>query len=352
MKNLTLLIFALLFVQITTFSQPCLPEGITFFSQEEIDNFQTNYPNCTEIEGTVWVGGYDITNLNGLSVLTSIGGALYIQCFFLTSLTGLDNLTSIGGNLYIEESDALTNLTGLDNVTSIGGEWIYIGLNNGLTSLTGLEGLTSIVGALYIGGNTLTSLTGLDNVTSIGGYLRIGGNWNLSSLAGLDNLTSIGAYLSIVDNDALTSLSGLDNINAGTITDLTIKDNISLSTCEVQSICDYLVSPNGTIEIHNNAPGCNSPEEVEEACESVSVEKIFQEGYLSLYPNPAKQEVNIYTEDGKEVEEVSIYTLAGQRIMKDLPVNGIVDISGLQAGMYIVEVISDDSKIREKLIIR
>ena len=256
MKNLTLLIFALLFVQITTFSQPCLPEGITFFSQEEIDNFQTNYPNCTEIEGTVWVGGYDITNLNGLSVLTSIGGALYIQCFFLTSLTGLDNLTSIG------------------------------------------------------------------------------------------------AYLSIVDNDALTSLSGLDNINAGTITDLTIKDNISLSTCEVQSICDYLVSPNGTIEIHNNAPGCNSPEEVEEACESVSVEKIFQEGYLSLYPNPAKQEVNIYTEDGKEVEEVSIYTLAGQRIMKDLPVNGIVDISGLQAGMYIVEVISDDSKIREKLIIR
>ena len=32
-------------------SQPCLPEGITFTTQAQIDSFQTNYPVCSEIEG-------------------------------------------------------------------------------------------------------------------------------------------------------------------------------------------------------------------------------------------------------------------------------------------------------------
>ena len=76
MKNLAILIFALLFLQIAIFSQPCLPEGITFSSQEEIDNFQNNYPNCTEIEGDVIIEGTEITNLNGLNILNSIGGFL------------------------------------------------------------------------------------------------------------------------------------------------------------------------------------------------------------------------------------------------------------------------------------
>ena len=54
----------------------CLPEGITFSTQEEIDNFQINYPYCTEIEGDVIIEGDEITNLDGLSVLNSISGFL------------------------------------------------------------------------------------------------------------------------------------------------------------------------------------------------------------------------------------------------------------------------------------
>jgi len=57
-------------------AQPCLPAGITFSSQQQIDNFQTNYPNCTEIGGDMIIEGNDITNLDGLSVLTTIGGFL------------------------------------------------------------------------------------------------------------------------------------------------------------------------------------------------------------------------------------------------------------------------------------
>lgn len=56
----------------------CLPEGIGFGTQAQIDNFQTNYPNCTVILGNVTIYGNDIANLNGLSILTSIGGIFQI----------------------------------------------------------------------------------------------------------------------------------------------------------------------------------------------------------------------------------------------------------------------------------
>ena len=74
-------------------AQSCLPEGLEIYSQEEIDNFQTNYPGCTEIEGDVLIVGNNITNLNGLNVLTTIDGYLiYNDLDALTSLTGLGKL--------------------------------------------------------------------------------------------------------------------------------------------------------------------------------------------------------------------------------------------------------------------
>ena len=81
MKKL-LLVTLISFISFTATSQSCLPEGIVFTTQEQIDNFQTDNPGCTEIEGGVNIGTYppntDITNLNGLNVLTSIGGDLKI----------------------------------------------------------------------------------------------------------------------------------------------------------------------------------------------------------------------------------------------------------------------------------
>ena len=79
MKKLTASILLAIFAFLSVSSQsPCLKEEIIFYFQEQIDSFQTNYPNCTEIEGDVIINGLDITNLNGLSALTSIGGNLEI----------------------------------------------------------------------------------------------------------------------------------------------------------------------------------------------------------------------------------------------------------------------------------
>jgi len=68
----------------------CLPAGITFSTQAEINDFQTDHPTCIEIEGDVLINGTDINNLNGLSVLTSIGGDLTIRNTSLVDLAGLE----------------------------------------------------------------------------------------------------------------------------------------------------------------------------------------------------------------------------------------------------------------------
>ncbi|RLD57407.1 MAG: hypothetical protein DRI97_05430 [Bacteroidetes bacterium] len=102
MRHLTVIAFVLLVVcHFEMVSQPCLPEGITFSTQSQIDSFPINYPGCTEIEGDVIIEGETIVNLSVLNVLTSIEGRLRIwDCNALTSLEGLEGLTYIGDNLY------------------------------------------------------------------------------------------------------------------------------------------------------------------------------------------------------------------------------------------------------------
>ena len=76
MKKYYLILILFLFSTPFVLAQSCLPGGMTFSTQQQIDDFATNYPNCTEIEGNVLIEESiydDITNLNGLAQLTSFG---------------------------------------------------------------------------------------------------------------------------------------------------------------------------------------------------------------------------------------------------------------------------------------
>jgi len=181
MKRIFLFVILLLAgYQMPLFSQSCLPEGITFTTQAQIDSFQINYPGCTMIEGDVDIMGINISNLNGLIVLTSIGGSLRIGHSIppsraLVNLTGLDNLTFIGGNLSFWSNDSLTTLTGLENLETIGGDF-YLGYSMygnyyntpNLLSLNALTSLHQIGGSVYIWKcESLTDLTGLEQISHI-----------------------------------------------------------------------------------------------------------------------------------------------------------------------------------------
>jgi len=364
MNKLSLVSIILILRFISSSAQSCLPEGITFETQTQIDSFQINYPGCTEIEGDVTVYGGGINNLNGLSVLTSLGGNLSINCTNnLHELTGLDNITAINGDLWMAYNDSLTSITGLESLIIIegnlnigDGDYTGIPSNPLLSSLSGLCNLSYIGGDLEIYGwynFVLTNLDGLENLVYVGGDLWFHYNDSVKSLTGLNNLTSIGGLLWIYGNPKINSLEAMDNIEPGSITNLRIEYNYELSTCNIQSICDYLAAPGGSIVINENATGCNSPGEVQDSCiaNSVSIDEQLLKTSLTIYPNPAHQDINI-SADGFEIDNVNLFTLTGHKILQKRPVNGKVDISDLTPGMYIVEVTVENTRLRKKLLVQ
>ena len=52
MKKIYILFIGLL-VSSGVMAQSCLPDGIDFYSQTQIDSYQIMYPDCNEIEGGV-----------------------------------------------------------------------------------------------------------------------------------------------------------------------------------------------------------------------------------------------------------------------------------------------------------
>ena len=238
-----------------SYSQSCLPDGIVFHTQEDIDDFQTNYPGCTAIEGQVTIGdaGNDvITDLSGLNVLTSIGGGLRIYlCDSLDNLLGLDNIDSIGGDLIIENNAMLTSIINMGNATYIAGNLSihnnpqlsycnaqsicsYLFVPDGIINIyengPGCSNPADIASScdftmpcLPYGNYYFTSQSEVDQfVTDYPGCADLAGNVNIGSLSGnkignlqgLNAITSISGNLKIINNDSLSSLSGLENLTS------------------------------------------------------------------------------------------------------------------------------------------
>jgi hypothetical protein len=267
----------------------CLPEGISFTTQEDVDQFLIDYYKCTMIEGDVEIGGG--TNSN------------------ITNLAHLYVLKSIGGGLGIKNADLLKNLSGLDSLAFVG-DGLFINDNESLQTLSGLESLASINGALVI-----------------------------------------------QDNVSLTDITGIINIDASTIEDVSIQFNDSLAICDVQSICNYLAGPNATVEINNNATGCNSLEEVGDAC-GLLVDELSNIYNFSIRPNPFSKSVSIeyelkhagsvtvaiYNHLGERVEVITEYKSLGQQKVE-------LDVQGLPSGIYFC-VLSTSEGIQTRKMIK
>ncbi|MBC8465651.1 T9SS type A sorting domain-containing protein [bacterium] len=241
-KTIIILLMGLL-PSFTASSQGCLPEGITFTTQNQIDSFQINHPGCTEIEGPVIISGQD----------------------------------------------------------------------------------------------NIIQLEGLSGVTSIAGALNISNNYSLVSLTGLQNLASINGNLVIGQNSRLKSLTGLNNIDPGSIMDLYIFGNDSLSICAIESVCDYLYYPTGMFEIYGNAVGCNNPGEINEACDTLSIHDKSFRMEIAISPNPASTHITI---ESPSQGQVSIINLQGQELIRQkiTEPKAMIDISTLPNGIYFVRV--------------
>lgn len=224
-KNLLLLLFLSGFSLLSAVD--CNPTNITLSTQAEVDDFVTNSGGCDAIVGNLFIGdfaGSDITDISGLTDITSIGGNLNIRFTDLTSLDGLQNLVSIG-SLSIGGNSQLADLDDLESLTSISGALSIVA--NGLTNIDALINITTLGGLSINNNSQLLNLEGLQNLSTINGSVQIAGNFQLTDFNGLWSLNTVTSRFQI-SRHSVTNLDGLQNLT--TLTgDLVISLNSNLT---------------------------------------------------------------------------------------------------------------------------
>jgi hypothetical protein len=341
------------------FNLSCLPYGnYHFISQANVDSFPSYYPDCHNLEGEIWIEGEDIVGLDSLIGIDTISGSVYI-CGNpqLSSLDGLNNLRTIQGYFHLGywehgSNPLLINMTGLDRLSNIDGSVLILG-NSSLRNFQGLDSLTVIGSNMEIIENeSLENLAGLNALNSISS-IKIAGNDSILSLDGLQGLVNIASSFEVSYNPLLTSLNGIENIDADSLMFLRVRYNDSLSECNVKSVCDFLGIPDANVIIEDNAPGCNTPLEVEDACSvGIGESAACLEGEarrissrqlaVVCYPNPAHDhvffDINLQTQSAVNL---SVFNNMGQMVATIL--DGSLEkgdhqlswnVSGVPPGIY------------------
>ena len=215
----------------------CEIDELVLTTQNEVNTFPINYPNCSVFRSLRIVGN-DITNLDSLYLIENIFGEFTLE-------------------------------------------------NTGVTNFDGLS-LGEDIDDLYIVNNELlTSLRMPTNISSISGRAIIQNNDLLTNLDGFADLETIG-FLSIDDNDGILNLEYFDNLRS--INNFYLANNNSLSDC---CLLDDILDTGIRLEnitIENNADGCNDLLEVNENCFCPSTDLQFEsqstiDSFSLLYPN-------------------------------------------------------------------
>ena len=204
-------------------------------------------------------------------------------------------------------------------------------------------GCTELTGSLFLfrSPNTdpsdpIISLAPLSQLTTLNGGLSIRNIIGLTDLGGLENLRDINGPLEIRLNPGLVSLEAIKDLKPESIlTSVQIFDNISLTECAVNSICHLLEDNEISIGIADNAPDCNSINEVLANC-LVPVVETSQIDEVKIYPNPTTGMVQIEPGPGVDVENaiIEIYDLYGRQI-RSLGFDYSISIGDIGTGLYL-----------------
>lgn len=82
--------------------------------------------------------------------------------------------------------------------------------------------------------------------------------------------------------------------------------------------------------------------------DAVSVNNVDNNTVVRVYPNPAHNVLNIELQKGKTITSYSIYDICGRLVLSsDEQLTNTLDISNLQAGMYIINVATDSTRIKD-----
>jgi hypothetical protein len=379
----------------------CACSGNIFLrSQAAVDSF-----HCTEISGSLTIGGPDIKNLDALSSLQIIKSKFVGEAFYafglsirnnpeLNNLHGLSSLTNAEGFIEVLDNPSLKSINGFSKLKTIAGS-ITIQNNESLETINGFKNLTQILpfqtmpSALSIGSNAnLTNLKGFSSLKEIKGngsaLLLIYNNQALSTIDGLSSLSVIegGDQLTSIFIDSngklknIDGLSGLTRFSWGMSGEIIITGNLALDNVDgLSSLTDVIGEPSAltinaigntsltrccglfpllnsfdpestsqpTIEIRGNGSGCTREDILlAGTCQQSGRNSRIS---VSISPIPTVGELSIQVNNGNETNfQIMIMNANGQIFHKaphDPRTNNAINTTNLPSGLYYL-IVSDN----------
>ena len=260
-------------------------------------------PGLKKFKGTISIGTYQnkVTIIDGFSSLEHINGRIFI--------TGFDTSITIMAFANLKTATEI-NMQGIGIYNSF--HFIDAGFNN-LEYIDDLLLMSYIGKGLFFGFNQLKHVRRMFHIY----------NCHINGFNGFKKLKVVGralgrpgenrsSHFNISFCPFLEDLTAFDNL---TITpshsgDYIVRDNPKISACNIPALCYLLANLKGDILFINNAPGCNSVEEVLLSC-TVGTDENTKRSWI-VYPNPATDILYIRHEDVVHDEGFVITDLLGK----------------------------------------
>ncbi|MFN4082016.1 MAG: T9SS type A sorting domain-containing protein [Bacteroidia bacterium] len=284
-----------------------------------------------------------ILNLN-TSALYSISGTVSYNNAAITNGSVFLLKQTPGGFTKVRNFDLANgnfSFTGLANDTfflwAINFDTSTVELKSAIPTYSGNTPIPSLATPVIVNGSDVSNVfILLQNSSNSNGSLRITGSFNQNpgndvSLVLLNNNKRNFIKHKRFNKNQNTN-TFFENLTAGNYTLYPIIDGVSYSSLQIELNSDKEIAINlGT---------------------TTSIATITNfENYIRIYPNPSSQFINLEFNDVL-IETISIISTTGQTCLTiKKPTNGLLDISSLKNGVYVMQVKTDKGFYNKRLVV-
>ena len=360
---LIILISTLTFAQV--FAKKCEFTIINIATINDLTSFVNQYNLCDTIVCTkLSFNLSDSILLPPMPNLKVLIGNFGFSHKDIETIDGFSSLEKVTGEINVGNStlnkDKLEQILAFKRVKSV--KSLFINSVNVISnpfylkSLKGFDSLEIVEDILSIRRFAGERLNGFKALKKIGKVFYLRECPSLLTLEGLENLREIGSQWEtsflITDNNSLHDISALSGakVKANVYALFWILRNPSLEICHISMVCDFIAQNKfESFNIHTNAPGCQSKDEVKNAC-LTSSDDYSDLPAISIFPNPVTDVVRLVS--SAPLRSVTLYDISGKKIYHDTTGSAQIDMSRWDRGWYTVSIVFADGAQAVKSIVK
>jgi hypothetical protein len=298
--------------------------------------------------------------------VTSVGNEAFLNCLNLESITIPKSINEfMTGSVYgctslsefIVDAENI-NFSSFEGVLFNKDKSTLISFPNAKSKNYSIpNSATNIGNSAFAGCTSLTSILIPNSVTYIGGA-AFAGCTSLTSVLIPNSVTNIdyGAFYMCTKMTKITISENLTTIKAATfaacdaLTSINLKGTVPY-TLELENFNEsifnncILIVPKGSLELYRNADGWKNFVNIVEDISTLSIKIPSEELEISLYPNPASNQIKIDFIRSIEPAVIEIYDKNGRIVLrKEISHENYISVGQLNRGQYIYKL-SHQNKI-------